>query len=152
MGKPSPRLDPDRGAAEEDASPAPLDTEPPRGAGAPERAQQIVRALMDGVDAPPAGERDDVVLEVELDGAHYRLVREPVAPAKELLALSPREREIARLVAEGATNKAIAAVLDISLWTVGTHLRRMYAKLDVHSRGALVARFARLGALDGPLE
>jgi DNA-binding CsgD family transcriptional regulator len=55
--------------------------------------------------------------------------------------LSPREREIVRLVAAGHPNKVIAAVLEISYWTVGTHLRRIFAKLGVTSRAAMVARF-----------
>jgi DNA-binding CsgD family transcriptional regulator len=53
--------------------------------------------------------------------------------------LSPREFEIARLVAHGATNRAIATTLDISLWTVSTHLRRIFAKLAVSSRAEMVA-------------
>jgi DNA-binding CsgD family transcriptional regulator len=54
--------------------------------------------------------------------------------------LSPRELQIARLVADGATNRAIGSVLDISLWTVSTHLRRIFAKLGVGSRAEMVAR------------
>jgi DNA-binding CsgD family transcriptional regulator len=54
--------------------------------------------------------------------------------------LSPREYEIARLVAQGLPNKTIAAVLEISYWTVSTHLRRMFAKLNARSRAELVAR------------
>lgn len=53
--------------------------------------------------------------------------------------LTPRECEIARLIAKGLPNKSIAAVLDISPWTVSTHLRRMFAKKKVRSRAALVA-------------
>jgi DNA-binding CsgD family transcriptional regulator len=58
--------------------------------------------------------------------------------------LSPREMEIARLVAGGATNRAIGTTLDISLWTVSTHLRRIFAKLHVSSRAEMVAKL--LGA------
>ena len=54
--------------------------------------------------------------------------------------LSPREQEIVRLVAAGHPNKVIAGVLDISYWTVSTHLRRIFAKLGVTSRAAMVAR------------
>ena len=54
--------------------------------------------------------------------------------------LSPREQEIARMVANGFTNKEIASVLDISSWTVSTHLRRIFSKLDVTTRAAMVAR------------
>ncbi len=53
--------------------------------------------------------------------------------------LSPRECEIVRLVARDLTNKEIAAVLEISAWTVATHLRRVFAKLSVRSKAAMVA-------------
>ena len=61
--------------------------------------------------------------------------------------LSPRELEIARMVAAGLPNKTIAAVLDISVWTDGTHLRRMFAKEVVTSRAALIARLMQKNAL-----
>jgi DNA-binding CsgD family transcriptional regulator len=54
--------------------------------------------------------------------------------------LSPRESQIAALIASGATNRLIASVLDISLWTVSTHIRRIFAKLGVNSRAEMVAR------------
>ena len=44
------------------------------------------------------------------------------------------------MVAKGYPNKTIAAVLDISPWTVCTHLRRTFAKFGVGSRAAMVAR------------
>ena len=56
--------------------------------------------------------------------------------------LTARESEIARLVAKGLTNKQIAATLGISIWTVSTYLRRIYAKIGVHSRAAMVAELA----------
>ncbi len=54
--------------------------------------------------------------------------------------LSPREAEIIHLVATGLPNKCIGAVLEISTWTVATHLRRIFAKLGVNSRAAMIAR------------
>jgi DNA-binding CsgD family transcriptional regulator len=54
-------------------------------------------------------------------------------------SLSTREREIVALVAQGLPNKQIAAALNISQWTVGSHLRVLYAKFGVTSRAALVA-------------
>lgn len=60
--------------------------------------------------------------------------------------LSPREQEIVRLVAAGHPNKVIAAVLDISYWTVGTHLRRIFGKLGVTSRAAMVAKVRNAAA------
>jgi DNA-binding CsgD family transcriptional regulator len=53
---------------------------------------------------------------------------------------SPREQEISRMVAKGCPNKTIAGVLNISCWTVCTHIRRIFAKLGVASRAAMVAR------------
>ena len=60
--------------------------------------------------------------------------------------LSPREQEIVRMVAQGQCNKIIADVLNISSWTVCTHLRRIFAKLGVNSRAAMVARLNETGA------
>jgi DNA-binding CsgD family transcriptional regulator len=55
------------------------------------------------------------------------------------VTLSPREQQVALMVAAGRTNQAIAASLEISAWTVSTHLRRIYAKLAVSSRAEMVA-------------
>jgi DNA-binding CsgD family transcriptional regulator len=53
--------------------------------------------------------------------------------------LTPREREILDLVAEGRTNPEIAERLWVSPLTVRTHLENVYAKLGVHTRTAAVA-------------
>jgi DNA-binding CsgD family transcriptional regulator len=61
--------------------------------------------------------------------------------------LSPREREILELVAEGWTNAEVARMLWISPGTVRKHLENAYEKLDVHTRtGAVAALFARGGS------
>ena len=52
--------------------------------------------------------------------------------------LTDRELQIADLVAQGLANKQIAKQLHISEWTVATHLRRIFAKLAVDSRAAMV--------------
>jgi DNA-binding CsgD family transcriptional regulator len=56
-----------------------------------------------------------------------------------LTSLSPRQQQIAGMVAAGCTNHAIASCLSISVWTVSTHLRRIFAKLSVSSRSEMVA-------------
>jgi len=55
--------------------------------------------------------------------------------------LSPRELEIARLVAQAMPNKSIARVLDISPWTIAAHLRRIFGKLHITSRTELAIMF-----------
>jgi DNA-binding CsgD family transcriptional regulator len=87
------------------------------------------------------------VLAVDLGGVHYSLAQRRARPAPEPVKLSAREREIARLISPGHTNKTVAAVLDISLWTVDTHIRRIFAKLGVRSRSAMVAQMAELGLI-----
>jgi len=57
-------------------------------------------------------------------------------------ALSPREREVAELVATGQANKRIAATLHLSVNTVETHLKRIFAKLEVNNRAAVAAVLA----------
>ena len=56
-------------------------------------------------------------------------------------SLTPREREVLRLVAEGYRNSEVAEVLVLSVRTVETHRANMMRKLDLHSRADLV-RFA----------
>jgi DNA-binding NarL/FixJ family response regulator len=84
-------------------------------------------------------ERHEIILDIDVDGARYILLRTP-SSSPVLDSLSPREQQIVRMVAKGCSNKAIAAALQISSWTVCTHLRRTFAKLGVTSRAAMVAR------------
>lgn len=62
--------------------------------------------------------------------------------------LSPREQEIARLVAQGLTTKQIAESAFISDNTVKMHLKRIFAKTDIHNRAELVQRIWREGNTD----
>jgi DNA-binding CsgD family transcriptional regulator len=57
-------------------------------------------------------------------------------------ALTPTERRIAELVAQGSSNKEVAAAAFVSVKTVEANLSRIYAKLGVRSRAALAHRFA----------
>ena len=77
------------------------------------------------------------LIEFKLDDFHYTLIRKPLNLQQRL---TPRECEIARLIASGMSNKSIGAVLDISTWTVAAHIRRIFAKLGVVTRAAMVSR------------
>ena len=62
-------------------------------------------------------------------------------------SLSEREREVFQLIAEGKTNKDIAAILFISPSTVETHRARIMEKLDVHSAAEIVLYAVRRGVI-----
>jgi DNA-binding CsgD family transcriptional regulator len=66
--------------------------------------------------------------------------------AREVLTpLTPREREVFELMATGRDRDEIAERLFISPATARTHLQRVYAKLDIHSKAEAVALAARCG-------
>ena len=62
--------------------------------------------------------------------------------------LSSREREVLALVAEGGTNKSIAAKLGISVHTVNAHRVNLMAKLDLHDAQGLTRFALRHGLID----
>ncbi len=89
-------------------------------AGADAWARRVRMALRElGVHPAPRGSRD--------------------RPASGWESLTRTERAVSRLVAEGLTNGAVARRLYISPHTVNTHLRHVFAKLDVPNRVALAA-------------
>ena len=61
--------------------------------------------------------------------------------------LSDREKEILRLVAKGLSFKEVGAILSISPNTVITHVKRIYQRLAVHSRGEAVYEANQMGLL-----
>jgi DNA-binding CsgD family transcriptional regulator/tetratricopeptide (TPR) repeat protein len=63
------------------------------------------------------------------------------------VALTEAERRVAYLIANGHTNKSTAKSLGISINTVGTHLRSIYAKLGVQSRVQLTNVLRELGEI-----
>ena len=74
-----------------------------------------------------------------------RLGREPAAREDQRDDLTPREREVLLLVAEGATNKEIAASLYLSEHTVNFHMKNILSKLHLRNRAQAVAYAIRTG-------
>lgn len=106
-----------------------------------------LKAVVDSCPADPpikmlrrtAENVEEVIFEADIDGTRYYVVRSRPEPGSRV-QLSPRELAIASLIAKGLPNKCIGDILDISPWTVATHLRRIFVKLGVTSRAAMVAR------------
>jgi DNA-binding NarL/FixJ family response regulator len=63
--------------------------------------------------------------------------------------LTPREREVLQLVAEGKTTKEIAAILNVSVKTADAHRTRLMQKLDIHDIAGLTRCAIRLGLIQG---
>jgi len=122
----------------------------------PKKINEVVHTLLHLVDNLGAeteavwrntgSSAEEILLDTEVNGFRYLLVRTPLT-TRHRIQLSPREQEIVRMVAKGHPNKVIADVLNISCWTVCTHLRRIFAKLGVGSRAAMVAQLLEIGAL-----
>lgn len=72
--------------------------------------------------------------------AELRAAGDPTGEPKDHPDLTPQQAQIARLVAEGATNREIAARLFLSHRTVEHHLRNIFARLGVRSRVELTRR------------
>ncbi|MGW8761278.1 response regulator transcription factor [Streptomyces sp. NPDC055815] len=66
-----------------------------------------------------------------------------------LAVLTPREREISALVAEGLTNQAVADRLCLSPRTVESHVARVYRKTGVETRAGLASLVVRDGTPAG---
>lgn len=61
--------------------------------------------------------------------------------------LSPREREVLQLIAEGRTSKEVAALLGISATTVKSHRNHIMEKLDIHDKAGLTRYAIRIGLI-----
>ena len=90
--------------------------------------------------------RGEVILPAEVQAglaAEIRLRSDHARPA-----LSPRESEVLRLIAEGLTAPAVGRELHLSTATVKSHLKTLYEKLGVSDRAAAVAEAMRRGLLE----
>lgn len=119
------------------------------------------RAVFDSLAAGASGflvkpvrsvELERAIVEVHAGGAPMtpniaRLVvqtfQKPPATPDPAADLSPREREVLTLLAQGLLQKEIADQLGISYHTVQTHTARIYEKLQVRSRAQAVAKFLK---------
>src|SRR5262245_46940308 len=109
-----------RGRLPRDASPAQIDA--------------ALRAVAAGLAVSMADDHD----------VRFEALAEPHEPA----LLTPRETEVLRYVADGLTNKEIAAHLAISQHTVKFHLESLMRKLGVSSRAEAVSKSMRLKLLE----
>jgi DNA-binding CsgD family transcriptional regulator len=112
------------------------------------RARQRVEArghlhaaidTLDSVGATPWAERARA--ELRASGATARR-RDPSTTGH----LTPQEQQVARLVADGLSNRDVAAQLFLSPRTIDAHLRRIFVKLDINSRVQLASRLESQGA------
>jgi two-component system nitrate/nitrite response regulator NarL len=105
-----------------------------------ERSAITIVGEFPSLGAARAAELEDV------DAVLAALRPEPEASAPE--ALTPREREVLALVAEGLSNKAIAAELGISDQTVKFHVASITAKLGAANRTEAVRRAIARGLVE----
>jgi predicted ATPase/DNA-binding CsgD family transcriptional regulator len=103
-------------------------------------------AAVDALDAEvrERARAEGASLDLDAAVAYARRARGPRRrPSSGWESLTPTERDVVELAARGLRNQAIADQLLIGTGTVRTHLRRIFAKLDLTSRAELAARFAR---------
>jgi DNA-binding NarL/FixJ family response regulator len=72
-------------------------------------------------------------------------LRRPESTTGQLKQLTPRQREVLQLIAEGNTMNRIAKVLNISVKTVETHRAQLMERLDIHDVAGLVRYAVRTG-------
>ena len=124
--------------------------------------QHVIDAIAAGAtgyllkDSPP-GELARCIRELREGGAPIspsiarRLLARMRAPAENPAAatspLTDREAEILRFIAKGLSFAEVGSALDISAHTVVTHVKKIYRKLSVHSRGEAVFEATQLGLL-----
>jgi DNA-binding NarL/FixJ family response regulator len=127
-----------------------------------EAGEYAIRALREGA----AGFLPKSAASTELEQAIHTVVRgetyiSPETSRKTLLeygkgvtkrdllaSLSPRQREVLRLIAEGKTTKQIAQVLEISVKTVETHRAQLMERLSIHDVAGLVRYAIIVGLIE----
>jgi DNA-binding CsgD family transcriptional regulator len=82
-------------------------------------------------------------IEAVSQGREYGLRSDPLTPRRGLL--TPRERQVLRLVALGRSTKEAATVLGVSFKTADSHRTSLMKKLDIHGTAGLVHYAMRHG-------
>jgi RNA polymerase sigma factor (sigma-70 family) len=127
-----------------------------------EAGEYAMRALRDGaagfLPKSVAGTELEQAIQAVLRGERYvptetsvkaMLEYEKGTTKRDLLAtLSPRQREVLRLIAEGRTTKQIAQELKISVKTVETHRAQLMERLDIHDVAGLVRYAISVGLVE----
>lgn len=107
---------------------------------------QALRSLIENILLQHTEDPDrQILLDTEVDGVRCIFTRNLATPS---FNLSPREQDIVTLVVDGKKNKEIARNLQISTHTVDTHLRRVFLRLGVKTRAAMVAKLMELGTIE----
>ena len=112
-------------------------------AGRFDRARDTARAALDPTDATACWDAGGELSLADAVAYARRGRGERHRPQIGWASLTPVERDVVRLVAEGHTNAEIGRRLFISVNTVKKHLTRVYAKADVDGRAGLAAQVAR---------
>ncbi len=108
--------------------------------------RSLGRELVDAIEAAARGETyfsPAIATSVLQD--YRRLLSRPTMDEPDVLTL--REREVLQLIAEGKTNRDIAALLTVSIKTVQAHRTHIMNKLDMHDRTELVKYAIRAGMI-----
>lgn len=94
-----------------------------------------------GGPAPDLSPARLIELQAAAQMGHLAYCSRVAAPAFDAnRALSPREREVLDWVARGKSNGAIATIMGVSAHTIATHMRRIFAKLEVNDRTTAALR------------
>ncbi len=110
-----------------------------------------VRDLMMAVDALQHNRTFFTARVAEMMLSRYRATTSPVAkPELELMKLTPREREVVQLLAEGKSSKEVACHLNLSVKTAETHRSNIMRKLGLHSVSELVLYAVRNNIVQVP--
>ncbi len=92
--------------------------------------------------------RGEIYLSPAISRQVVQYVRRVGSEFESLDRLTPRQREVLQLIAEGRTNREIAHLLEVSVKTVESHRTHLMNRLDIHDVAGLVRYAVRTGLID----